>query len=289
LQEAFAEIDQQGLQALHYLKLAQEPRPVEEFCPFFYEEPRSYYNDEAIKQTFMAIKERLLTRGVALVHLEGSFWDRGKKWGRYKVYLPVEFANLLPPLKLPTIPIEGKVAFASSSIREILLKGLLGTPSGFSFKGITFPKVHLSERAIRLEGKLYPTVEEIHQALLEKWFLCEIAEKKLRFVPSRDNSLRAKARKYFLQCIPANYGLKKEDLAKVAEQFYVGFKENELDVFIEAGLALGFLGKKMQVGTEYLIPRLEVPQELSTPLTMQEEKGKVRLSLNPNFSLEELT
>ncbi len=295
LQTAFSQLDEQALAVLHFLKFTGEPQETEKLAPFFLKKDSGYYSDQDLKQIVEFLTDRLINNGVVLAAFEQHRRSNKSKWESYALYLPPEFAKLLPPLRLPTIPISGTIRYSkwAAIMGEILAQDIFKKSVPRPFQEITHPKFTLVAGTLRLESKLHPTPEEIHEAMFDKWLLCTQGlakmEKYTRIETESRVKQKARARRYVLQNVPSGHGIKKEDLEKHCAQLNCSFIGDELAVFVEAGIHFGFLEKLSQDGIEYIIPQLEYSADKirSLPLALEEKNGKTWVKLNKNYSLDE--
>lgn len=295
LQTAFSQLDEQALAVLHFLKFTGEPQEAEKLAPFFLKKSSGYYSDQDLKQIVETLTDRLINNGVVLAAFEQHRQSNKSKWESYELYLPPEFAKLLPPLRLPTIPIPGTIRYSkwAAIMSEILTQDVFKKSVPCPFQEITHPRFTLVAGALRLESKLHPTPEEIHEAMLYKWLLCKqgftTMEKHTRIETESRVKQKAQARRYVLQNIPSSHGIRETDLEKHCAQLNCSFVGDELTVFVKAGIHFGFLEKLSQNGVEYIIPQLEYSADKirSLPLVLEEKNGKAWVKLNKNYSLDE--
>lgn len=298
LEEAFSQLDDQPLLALHLLKLEDEPLSLSEFYPIFNLDVGYYASASSIKGAFETIKERLICKGLALLHFNEYSFRGNSKWNKYCLVFPKEFYDHLPPLPIPTVAMNtpGKFASWSQFMGDNIRRNLLKHPIYFDFKEIKLPKVNLSDGELRLNNNSYPTAEYVHKSLKKSWLLCKAPVNKksstyTKYEESDDQiKLRVKTREYILKSIPKGHGITKEDFAIYCKQLNCDFKEKELDVFIESGILFGFLAKQKHNNKEILMVNLDQSQTESADNTMslKEEKGSVRVSLKSNYNLEDL-
>lgn len=295
LQTAFAQLDEQALAVLHFLKLTGEPQEAKKLAPFFLKKDSDYYSDQDLKKLVESLTSRLINNGVVLAAFDQRRRSSQSKWESYELYLPPEFAKLLPSLRLPTIPIPSTIRYAkwAAIMGEILTQDVFKKSIPCPFQEITHPHFTLVAGALRLESKLHPTPEEVHEAMLDKWLLCKQGlakmEKYTRIETESRVKQKAQARRYVLQNIPSGHGIREEDLEKHCAQLHCSFVGDELTVFVKAGIHFGFLEKLSQNGIEYIIPHLEYSADKirSLPLVLEEKNGKTWVKLPKNYSLDE--
>lgn len=295
LESVFSQLDEQALAVLHFLKLTGEPQKAKKLAPFFLKKAYGYYSDQDLKRVVESLIDRLINNGVVLAAFEQYRPGSKSKWESFEFYLPPEFAKLLSPLKLPTIPIPETTLYSkwAAIMGEILAQDVFKKSVPCPFQGITQPKFTLDAGLLRLESKLHPMAEEIYDAMLNSWLLCKQGLVKKENYPRLETEDRVKqkaeARRYVLQNVPSGHGIRKEDLEKQCAQLNCSFVDDELTVFVEAGIHYGFLEKLSQDGVEYLIPQLVCSADKirSLPLVLEERNGKTWVRLNNNYSLDE--